>query len=141
MPLGLNLTVGNGNLRKLNSLLTMHKNKTDVKKNPSGEQDLMDISLTYEYLDPSSSYGSWKNLNVTYYQKYAKGLTFVYQAGLFHRDGDDEGSAALAALGVYKDWTPSLYTYTQLSAGTNSTYLPKYRVDQEFYYKFGEKKQ
>jgi len=115
----------------------LNKNKTGGKQHPTAGQDLMDLSLTYEDLSPSA-YGSWKSLNMTYYQKYAKGLTFVYQAGLFHRN---EGSAAFGALGVYKDWTPSFYTFTQLGGGTDSTYLPKYRLDQEFYYKFGEKKQ
>jgi len=122
------------------SLLKINKNKTDVEKNPSGEQDLMNVSFTYEDLSPSL-YGSWKSLNMTYYQKYVKGLTFVYQAGLFSRSGDDAGNAALAALGAYKDWTPSFYTFTQLGVGTNTTYLPKYRLDHDFYYKFGEKKQ
>ncbi|WP_373028966.1 YaiO family outer membrane beta-barrel protein [Sulfurovum sp.] len=102
-----------------------------------GEQDRIDVSFTYEYLDPSSDYGSWKNFNLSYYQKYSKELTLVYQAGLFNRD---EGSATLFALGAYKDWTPSFYTFSQLTVGTDSEYLPKYRLDHDFNFKFGEQK-
>ncbi len=103
-----------------------------------GQQDRIDVSFTYEYLDPSSDYGSWKNFNLSYFQKYSEELTLVYQAGLFNRD---EGSATLFALGAYKDWNPSLYTFSQVTASTDNEYLPKYRLDHDFYYKFGEDKQ
>ncbi|MBT8343586.1 MAG: YaiO family outer membrane beta-barrel protein [Sulfurovum sp.] len=103
-----------------------------------GQQDRLDVSFTYEYLDPSSDYGSWKNFNLSYYQKYSKELTLVYQVGFFNRN---EGSATLFSLGGYKDWTPSLYTFSQLTVGTDSEYLPRYRLDHDFYYKFGERKQ
>lgn len=103
-----------------------------------GQQDRIDASFTYEYLDPSSDYGSWKNFNLSYYQKYSKDLTLVYQAGFFNRD---EGSATLFSLGAYKDWNPSLYTFSQVGVGTDSEYLPKYRFDHDFYFKFGERKQ
>lgn len=103
-----------------------------------GEQDRIDVSFTYEYLDPSSDYGSWKNFNLSYYQKYSKDLTLVYQAGFFNRD---EGSGTLFALGAYNDWNPSLYTYSQITVGTDTDYLPKYRLDHDFYFKFGEHKQ
>ena len=111
---------------------------TSAKEVIIGEQDRVDVSFTYEHLDPSSDYGSWKNFNISYYQKYSKELTLVYQAGFFNRD---EGSATLFSLGAYKDWNPSLYTFSQLTFGTDSEYLPKYRLDHDFYYKFGESKQ
>lgn len=111
---------------------------TSAKEIIIGQQDRVDVSFTYEYLDPTSDYGSWKTLNLSYYQKYSKELTLVYQVGSFNRDG---GSAALFALGAYYDWNPSLYTFSQLTVGTDSEYLPKYRFDHDFYYKFGERKQ
>ena len=111
---------------------------TSAKEVIIGEQDRVEGSFTYEHLDPSSDYGSWKNFNLSYYQKYSKELTLVYQAGLFNRD---EGSASLFSLGAYKDWNPSLYTFSQLTLGTDSEYLPKYRLDHDFYYKFGKNKQ
>ena len=111
---------------------------TSAKEVIIGEQDRVEGSFTYEHLDPSSDYGSWKNFNISYYQKYSKELTLVYQAGFFNRD---EGSATLFSLGAYKDWNPSLYTFSQLTVGTDSEYLPKYRLDHDFYYKYGENKQ
>lgn len=111
---------------------------TSAKEVIIGEQDRIDGSFTYEYLDPSSDYGSWKNFSLSYYQKYSKELTLVYQAGFFNRK---EGSATLFSLGAYKDWNPSLYTFSAVSAGTESEYLPKYRLDHDFYFKFGERKQ
>lgn len=110
---------------------------TSAKEIIIGQQDRIDVSFTYEYLDPSSDYGSWKNFNLSYFQKYSEELTLVYQAGLFNRD---EGSATLFALGAYKDWNPSLYTFSQVTISTDNEYLPKYRLDHDFYYKFGEDK-
>lgn len=112
----------------------------DIKANEIiiGGQDRIDVSFTYEYLDPSDEYGPWKNFNLSYYQKYAKDLTLLYQAGFFNRDDEN---AMLVALGAYKDWNPSLYTYSQISVGTDSEFLPKYRLDHDFFYKFGERKQ
>lgn len=108
---------------------------TSTKEIIIGEQDRFEISLGYEYLDPNDIYGVWKSLNLSYYQRYSKDLTLVYQAGLF---GRDEGDAALFALGAYKDWTPTLYTFSQVTVGTDSEYLPKYRFDNDFYFKFGD---
>ena len=112
--------------------------KPHTKSAAVGHQDRLDVSLSYEYLDPSSLYGAWKSLNIAYYQKCKDNMTFVYQAGLFDRD---EGSAGLFAFGAYKDWNPSLYTYSQISRGTDSEYLPQMRLDHDFYFKLGEKKQ
>ncbi len=46
-----------------------------------------------------------------------------------------EKNGALFNIGAYKDWNKNLYTYSSISFGTNSTYLPKYRLDHEFYFK------
>jgi len=118
-----------------NQTLVTEKSIKEIK---IGEQDRFEIAFNYEYIDPSDTYGSWKNINISYYQKYSEELTLVYQAGLFNRK---EGSASLFALGAYKDWTPSFYTFSQLSVGTDSDYLPKYRLDNDFNFKFGEQKQ
>jgi len=108
-----------------------------LKKKITG-QDKFEIDFNYEYLDPSSTYGSWNNVSMRYYQKYSQDLTLVYGAALFSRP---EGSAGLLSLAAYKDWSPSFYTYSQFSMGTDSDYLPKYRIDNDFNFKFGEKKQ
>jgi len=127
-----------------NTLITELNKASARKKEQIGvetkqvQQDRFEVSIGYEYLDPSSLYGAWKSLNLAYYQKVSQDLTLLYQAGLFNRD---EGSGGLFALGAYKDWTPSLYTFSQISAGSNTDYLPKIRLDHDFYYKFGEKKE
>ena len=127
----------NGSTQESESLAVI-ASETSAKEIKIGQQDRFEVSLTYEHLDPSSTYGSWKNVNLSYYQKYDKELTLVYQAGFLDRN---EGSAALFALGAYKDWSPSFYTFSQITAGTDSEYLPKYRIDNDFYFKFGERKQ
>ncbi len=132
---------------------TMHKNlaekpqslhiSSSQKEEESNETDIglpgdqLNIDVSYDYLDPNSAYGDWKALNFSYYDKISNDLTMLYQGSVITRI---EGDAVLGAVGIYKGWGERFYTFTQFSAGTNSEYLPAFRLDQEFNYKFGEKK-
>jgi len=51
-----------------------------------------------------------------------------------------EGDGVLGALGAYTGLDAILYTYTALSTGTNTVYLPQVRIDQDFNIKFGPEK-
>jgi len=98
----------------------------------------LEMGGNYEYLSPNATYGSWKSGFLRLYHRPVQGFTYFLEGGAFSRK--HEGDAVLGVLGAYKDWSPWLYTYTSFSTGSNSTYLPKYRLDQEFNFKLGEKK-
>lgn len=74
-------------------------------------------------------------------------------ATLYHKAGPDttyffglsgisrkEGQALLGQVGLYKDFLPWLYTFSALSSGTNSEFLPEVRVDHDFNIKLGASK-
>lgn len=90
----------------------------------------------YEKLSPDL-YGDWKTGTLNFYHKPVSGFTYFVGISGFSRK---EGNASLVSLGAYKDWTENIYTYTALSHGTYSTYLPKLRFDGETYLKLGERK-
>ncbi|WP_176215587.1 YaiO family outer membrane beta-barrel protein [Sporomusa malonica] len=97
----------------------------------------MEISTSYEHLSPHADYGDWKTLSLGFYRKERPDLTWYTQLSHLSRP---EGSGQLAAVGAFKDWSDSFYTYTSLSAGTESAYLPRTRVDNNFNFKFGPEK-
>lgn len=106
-------------------------------ENVNPDYKRIEVGGTYEALSPKSVYGDWKTGWIAFYHRPKPDLTYFIGDNLFWRK---EGQANLWYGGAYKDWTPWLYTYTSLSVGTKSTYLPKFRIDQEFNFKLGEKK-
>lgn len=92
----------------------------------------------YEYLRPNATYGSWKSGFLRLYHRPFSHFTYFLEGGVFSRK--HEGDALLGVFGAYKDWSEWLYTYSSLSFGSNSSYLPKYRLDHEFNFKVGPKK-
>jgi YaiO family outer membrane protein len=103
----------------------------------SERKNRLELSGTYEYLHPHGDFGDWKNITATLYRKEKPDLTWFVQLGAHSRK---EGEGMLAAAGAYKDWTKSLFTYTALSAGTNSEYLPQFRADHDFNLRIGPQK-
>lgn len=97
----------------------------------------LEADLSYEYLTPNNIYGSWKALSIGFYDKPMRDLTYFIRLGAFSRR---EGEAILGSLGVYKDWGSRLYTYSALSAGSRSDYLPELRIDHDFNIKLGTMK-
>ena len=99
-----------------------------------GKRNRIELDLGYDYL--SDHYGNWENSRLMYLRR---GLTFVYffELGTFFRK---EGNGVQLVGGIYKDWNLWLYTYTAAAAGTNSDYLPHYRFDHDFNFKFGKKR-
>lgn len=99
--------------------------------------DRLEIDISYDYLDPYSIYEDWTALNFRYYDKRSNDLTILYQGSAITRV---EGGGFLGAVGAYKGWAERFYTYTQISAGTDTVYLPAFRIDHEFNYMFGKDK-
>jgi len=91
----------------------------------------LDTSFSYEYLSPNGAYGSWKAFNAALYFP-LPGFSAFAQASSHSRR---EGKGVVVSAGGYKDWTSGFYTYTSLSGGSHSPYLPKFRVDQDFNFK------
>lgn len=97
----------------------------------------IELGGSYERLSPESVYGTWKTGNFNFYHKPTEGFTYFFGFSGFSRK---EGKASLVQGGAYKDWAERFYTYSALSFGTKSEYLPQYRIDQEFNVKLGERK-
>jgi YaiO family outer membrane protein len=104
---------------------------------PQERKNRIELSASYEYLHPYGDYGDWKNVTTTFFRKERPDLTWFVQLGAYARK---EGSGGLAAAGAYKDWSESFFTYTAVSAGTNSVYLPQVRIDHDFNFKIGPEK-
>lgn len=107
------------------------------EEQPEQRSQRVEAYLLYESLDPSDIYGSWTNILLSYYASAQKGLTWFFQLGGFSRN---VGDALLGVGGAYKDWGDRLYTYTALAAGSDSAYLPKFRFDNDFNFKIGNKR-
>ncbi len=89
--------------------------------------------ISYDKLNPIKTYGEYKTITYNYFNKINNTTTYFISSSLFRRTIEKNG--ALFNIGAYKDWNKNLYTYSSISFGTNSTYLPKYRLDHEFYFK------
>lgn len=102
-----------------------------------GRKHRLEMSFSYEYLTPHDVYGTWKNFSIGLHNKPKPDLTYFVQLGVFSRK---EGDGMLGNVGAYKDWGSRLYTYSALSIGTNSEYLPRIRIDNDFNIKIGAMK-
>lgn len=89
--------------------------------------------FSYEYLKPKESYGYYKTFFLKHLNKINDTTTIFIENYYFSRKIEKEGY--LINVGAYKDWNDSLYTYSSISKGTKSDYLPSFRVDNEFFFK------
>ena len=96
-----------------------------------------EVYVSYDRLSPNDVYGDRKNITFNVFDVYSKTLTFYGEAASFSWK---EGDAAMAGAGAYKDWAERLYTFSSISAGTNSSYLQEYRLDNDFNIKLGAQK-
>lgn len=108
-----------------------------VEEQTEHRSQRVEAHLLHESLNPHYIYGSWTNIFLSYYASPQRGLTWFVQLGGFSRN---VGDAFLGVGGAYKDWGERLYTYTALTAGSDSAYLPKVRFDNDFNFKFGDKR-
>jgi YaiO family outer membrane protein len=118
-------------------MLTLILQASSFAQDEETKRHRLEGYYSYEHLTPHDVYGSWKTLNLTYYDQLKKDLTYFVSLAAFSRN---EGDAALGNIGMYKDWGSRLYTFTSLSTGTNSEYLPQFRIDHDFNTKIGPSK-
>ncbi len=98
-----------------------------------GRRNRMELDLGYASL--SDQLGSWRNARVMYLRRELT-FTYFFELNNFLRK---QGDGVQLSGGVTKDWKPWFYTHSALAAGTNSDYLPLFRFDQDFNFKFGPK--
>lgn len=94
-------------------------------------------NLSFEYLSPHDAYGNWITGNFAFYSKEDSDFTYFVQGSLYNRD---EGNDLAGAIGAYKDWASFLYTYSAVTAGTDCSYLPRFRADHDFNWKLGSRR-
>jgi YaiO family outer membrane protein len=97
-----------------------------------GKPHRLEASLTYEYLSPHETYGDWNSANIAYYQTLSPTFTYFVETSLAIRP---EGNGVAGTVGAYKDWTSFLSTYSAVSVGSKSEYLPAFRADHDFNFK------
>lgn len=96
--------------------------------------------LSFDYLEPREDYGSWSGGTLglaarinDYVSVFGEGTGFVRTGGV--ADGDQpvepRGEGVLATLGMTLTPSEYLWANTALSFGSNSLFLPKFRVDQD----------
>jgi len=98
----------------------------------------LELTGVYESLDPISTYGIWKSGSITYFRKASEDLSWFL--GFDYSMHDNAGTGFLGDFGAYKDWSPVFYTYSAFSAGTNTNIFVQFRIDQEFNFKIGDKR-
>jgi len=97
----------------------------------------IEASFSLERLSPNDIYGNWNTFNLGFYSRESQDFTYFIQ-GSFHKR--PEGSGATGTIGAYKDWSDSLYTYSSVTKGSHSDYLPEFRADHDFNFKLGKNK-
>lgn len=107
-----------------------------VSASPAVRDHRVELRFSYDHLDPYDTYGGINALAAAWYGKLPAAGPYFIEADGFCRK---EGNAALAVAGLYHDWHRKLYTYSSVSAGTDSSFLPQLRVDHDFNVKLGPK--
>jgi YaiO family outer membrane protein len=97
----------------------------------------IDLQTAYSYRSPVEDYGRIYEGIVTWTHQHTPNLSWIASLAMYSRL---EGEGALLAATDYYNWTERMYTTTAIALGTNSSYLPRFRIDQFFNYKFREAK-
>lgn len=97
----------------------------------------LDFQYNYQRLDPHKTYGNIQSGVITFSHPITHSTTFLYNLTVVSRK---EGRGVLGQVGGYHDWHERLYTYTALTTATRASFLPKVRLDQEFYIKLAPEK-
>jgi YaiO family outer membrane protein len=76
-----------------------------------------------------------ESLNISYYQSPLPITIFLQGSFIIARR-----IRVIGTIGAYKDWNSYLYTFSSVTKGSNTPYLPEFRVDHDFNLKLGAKK-
>ncbi len=90
--------------------------------------------IFYDYFKPSDTYDSRKGLNVIYSAFPKPTLSYSLTAGIVEWQGETD---VWVGLGVTNEWTGRFYTYSAISLSSKSEFLPQFRIDNDFNFKFG----
>ncbi len=104
---------------------------------PEKKRFLMEAYTNREFI--SDSYGNWDSAGIRLTRNGDGNAWYIEANGYNRKKGD--GAAPQVVGGLYYDWTPRFYTFTSVSTGGDVDYLPRFRADQDFNFKFGEEKQ
>jgi len=86
----------------------------------------------FNFVTPQDPFGNWGMGYIAFFYKPIPVVKLFAQADIASQyDGKRLGSGILGTVGTYVDWTSWFHTYTALGAGTNCTFLPLLRVDQD----------
>jgi YaiO family outer membrane protein len=96
---------------------------------PMEKPHRIEASYSFNNLHPHGDYGDWNAGQLAFYHKLSPDFTYFLMGSMNTRN---EGNGATGTIGAYKGWTSFLYTCTSVTAGTNSSYLPQYRIDHDF---------
>ena len=114
--------------------------KNDVLENKSEEsvstKHQLEVRFSYDHLSPHGSYGSWETIALKFSSRPWDDFSYFLELVPFFRK---EGNGVLGVIGAYKDWTTYLYTYSAVSSGSKTDYLPQFRIDHDFNFKLGKK--
>lgn len=100
-------------------------------------QTTVDAAISYDYLTPADIYDDWKSFEIRYTNRFNPTTTLTTAGGLSSRDTQFGWFQA----GIYKDWLPRFYTYSGVTTATPTSWMGKWRFDNEFYTKLGPDKQ
>ena len=90
----------------------------------------LDIDYRFDQLDPEENYGNWHGTTATLYARQSVEFVPFITAGLSGRDisGDD----SFLGIGAYAVLTEDISTYTAFTKGSESDFVPDYRIDHFF---------
>ncbi len=88
----------------------------------------------------SDGFGRWDGVRLRYTRTNKKHTWFL-EANGYNRDESGGGEAFVGVGGLYIDWAKRIYTFSSISAGTDTWYSPKIRIDQDFNFKLGKSQQ
>lgn len=98
----------------------------------------LEVKYLMEYLEPHDVYDAWHSLYFHYYGFPSDTFNYFLHFGTVYRE---EKNDYIGIIGTARDWSARFYTYTAVAAGTECGYMPKFRIDHDFNFKIGKKKQ
>lgn len=96
----------------------------------------IEVRFSYDYLSPHKIYNPWETVFIKFSSRPWKDFSYFLELDPFFRE---EGYGILGVIGAYKDWTKYLYTYSAISFGSVTDFLPQFRIDHDFNFKLGKK--
>ncbi len=101
------------------------------------DKNRLEFQYIHERLEPNDIYGSWNSYYLKYYRFESPTFNWFVHFGCVDRE---EKNDYIGLAGFAHDWTSRFYTYSVVAMGTKVDYLPKIRIDHDFNFKFGARR-